>query len=244
MIPVLCAWETYGGFEPERPCRSLFPSSAAMFVLKMRIPVVIPYKPLQPKTRLSCIMTEEERQNFAYMMLRDVVNAVKTANCSPLILATAPVKLDDVPVRIQEKGLNETINDFCAGNDEPLAIIMADLALADRSSIISLLTSGGDLAIAPGRGGGTNAIYVRSASMFQAQYYGMSFEKHVTYGKNTGLMVKITDSFRLYCDVDEKDDLIEVLIHNNGHSKEWLIRQGFEIEMRKSRIGVKRPEYE
>ena len=80
--------------------------------------------------------------------------------------------------------------------------------------------------------------------MFQAQYYGMSFEKHVTYGKNTGLMVKITDSFRLYCDVDEKDDLIEVLIHNNGHSKEWLIRQGFEIEMRKSRIGVKRPEYE
>ena len=174
------------------------------------------------------------------MMLADVVNAVKSAGCSPLILATAPVKLDDVPVRIQETGLNETINEFCRDNDSPLAIVMADLALADRTSIISLLTSGGDLAIAPGRGGGTNAIYVRSTNMFKAQYYKMSFEKHVRYGNDAGLMVKIIDSFRLYCDVDEKDDLVEVLIHNEGHSRDWLINQGFEIEMKKSRIGVKR----
>lgn len=47
------------------------------FVSEMRIPVVIPYKPIQPKTRLSCILTDEEREDFAFMMLRDVVNAVK-----------------------------------------------------------------------------------------------------------------------------------------------------------------------
>ncbi len=214
------------------------------FVSEMRIPVVIPYKPIQPKTRLSCILTDEEREDFAFMMLRDVVNAVKNAGCSPLILATAPVELDDVPVRILEEGLNETINGFCEGNDEPLAIVMADLALADRSAILTLLTSGGDLAIAPGRGGGTNAIYVRSAKMFQAQYYGMSYEKHVRYGTDAGLMVKIIDSFRLYCDIDEQDDLIEVFIHNTGYWREWLISHGFEIAMKKSRIGVKRPGYE
>ena len=214
------------------------------FVSEMRIPVVIPYKPIQPKTRLSCILTDEEREDFAFMMLRDVVNAVKNAGRSPLILATAPVELDDVPVRILEEGLNETINGFCEGNDEPLAIVMADLALADRSAILTLLTSGGDLAIAPGRGGGTNAIYVRSAKMFQAQYYGMSYEKHVRYGTDAGLMVKIIDSFRLYCDIDEQDDLIEVFIHNTGYSREWLISHGFEIAMKKSRIGVKRPGYE
>lgn len=210
----------------------------------MRIPVVIPYKPIHPKTRLSCILTEKERESFAYMMLRDVVDAVKSAGCSPLILATSEITLDDVPVQILESGLNETINGFCEGNDEPLAIVMADLALADRSSILSLLTSGGDLAIAPGRGGGTNAIYIRSAKMFQAQYYGMSYEKHVRYGMNAGLMVKIIDSFKLYCDVDEQDDLIEVFIHNQGHSRNWLIEQGFEIEMKKSRIGVKRPGFD
>jgi 2-phospho-L-lactate guanylyltransferase len=48
----------------------------------------------------------------------------------------------------------------------------------------------------------------------------------------------------LYCDVDEKDDLVEVLIHNKGQSRDWLINQGFEIEMKKSRIGVKRAGYE
>lgn len=213
-------------------------------VFKMRIPVVIPYKPINPKTRLSCILTENERESFAYAMLRDVVDAVKSAGCSPLILATAPVTLDDVPVQILEEGLNETINKFCEGNEEPMAIVMADLALADRSSILSLLTSGGDLAIAPGRGGGTNGIYVRSATLFQAQYYGMSYEKHVRYGTDTGLMVKIIDSFRLYCDIDEQDDLIEIFIHNNGYSRDWLIRQGFEIAMKKSRIGVKRPDCE
>jgi 2-phospho-L-lactate guanylyltransferase len=216
----------------------------ATFVSKMRIPVVIPYKPTDPKTRLSCILTGEERQSFAYMMLRDVVDAVKSAGCSPLILSTAPVQLDDVPVRILKEGLNETINGFCEGNEEPLAIVMADLALADRSSILALLTSGGDLAIAPGRGGGTNAIYIRSAQMFQAQYYGMSYEKHVKYGTDKGLMVKIIDSFRLYCDIDEQDDLIEVIIHNHGHSRKWLMDHGFEIAIKKSRIGVKRPGFE
>lgn len=206
----------------------------------MRIPVVIPFKPKNPKTRLSCILSDTEREEFALMMLRDVIGAVRSAGCSPLILATAHLEMEDIPVQVLEEGLNETINSFCKGNDAPLAIVMADLALADRSSLLSLLTSGGDLAIAPGRGGGTNAIYARSARLFRAQYYGMSFEKHLRYGTDAGLMVKTIDSFRLYCDIDEQDDLIEVLLHNTGHSRSWLLDKGFMIEMRKSRIGVQR----
>jgi 2-phospho-L-lactate guanylyltransferase len=187
-------------------------------------------------------MSEDERQSFAFSMLREVVHAVHMRVVPPH-LATAPVMSMTYLSEFSEKDLNETINEYSKENDDPLAIIMADLALADRSSILTLLTSGGDLAIAPGRGGGTNAIYVRSARLFQAQYYGMSYEKHLKYGTETGLMVKIIDSFRLYCDIDEHDDLIEVFIHNNGHSREWLVSHGFEIEMKKSRIGVKRPGY-
>jgi len=210
---------------------------------KMHIPVIIPYKPLNPKTRLSCILTPEERVEFASMMLIDVIKAVKSTGCSPLILSTAPISIDDTPVQVSEEGLNETINAFCYRNSGPIAVVMADLALADRSSLLALLTSGGDLAIAPGRGGGTNAIYCRSAEKFRAQYYGMSFEKHQAFGEESGLMVNVIDTFRLYCDIDEKDDLIEVLIHNSGMSSAWLKDHGFEIEMKKSRIGVKRPGY-
>ena len=213
----------------------------------MRIPFIIPFKPINPKTRLSGILSIEERTEFAIVMLLDVIDAVRSTGCSPVILSTSQISPEvtgDTPVQVLLEGLNETIDDFCKGNEEPLAIVMADLALADRSSLLALLTSGGDLAIVPGRGGGTNAIYIRSAMKFQARYYGMSFEKHVALGKESDLMVKIIDTFRLYCDIDEKEDLIEVLIHNTGRSREWLLDHGFEIEMKKSRIGIKRPGYD
>ncbi len=207
----------------------------------MRIPVVIPFKPIHPKTRLSPVLSEEERTAFALCMLRDVVTALRSAGCNPLVLSTAPFDNGDIPVKILEQGLNEAIDTFCTGNDEPLAIVMADLALADRSSVLALLSSGADLAIVPGRGGGTNAVYIRRASRFRAQYYGRSFEKHCRYGEKAGLSLRIIDSFRLYCDVDEKEDLIEVLLHNTGESRDFLLGLGFSPDLKRSRIGVERP---
>ena len=207
----------------------------------MRVPVVIPFKPINPKTRLSCILSDEEREQFALMMLRDVLDAARSAGCDPLVLATAAFHLpdDEIPrIEILDQGLNEALDIFCIANAGPLAIIMADLALADRSSILSLMTSGSDMAIVPGRGGGTNAVYIRFADRFRAQYYGSSFLKHVKFAEDAGLSCSIIDSFRLYCDVDEQEDLVEVLLHNSGHASRYIQSLGFRIESRKSRIGV------
>lgn len=207
----------------------------------MRVPVVIPFKPVQPKTRLSCVLSDQEREEFALMMLSDVLNAVRSAGCDPLILSTAPFALPgdaSLSIEILEQGLNEALDTFCSATSGPLAIIMADLALADRSSVISLLTSGSDMAVVPGRGGGTNAVYIRWADKFRAQYYGTSFLKHTQFAKDAGLSCAIIDSFRLYCDVDEQEDLVEVLLHNTGQARRYLESLGFRIESRKSRIGV------
>lgn len=209
----------------------------------MRVPVVIPFKPKNPKTRLSCILSDEEREIFALAMLRDVVDAIRSAGCDPLVLSTASFSLPDgeeVRVEILDQGLNEAIDIFCIANTGPLAIIMADLALADRSSVLALMTSGSDMAIVPGRGGGTNAVYIRSADKFRAQYYGTSYLKHVRFASDAGLTCSVIDSFRLYCDVDEQDDLVEVLLHTSGSAKKYLQSLGFRIESRKSRIGVTR----
>jgi 2-phospho-L-lactate guanylyltransferase len=209
----------------------------------MRVPVVIPFKPINPKTRLSCVLSDQEREQFALMMLRDVLDASRSAGCDPLVLSTAPFTLpdDELPrIELLDQGLNEALDTYCAANQGPLAIIMADLALADRSSIITLMTSGSDMAIVPGRGGGTNAVYIRFADRFRAQYYGSSFLKHLTFARDSGLSCSIIDSFRLYCDVDEQEDLVEVLLHNSGHAREYIQSLGFRIESRKSRIGVSR----
>jgi 2-phospho-L-lactate guanylyltransferase len=209
----------------------------------MRIPVVIPFKPVNPKTRLSCVLSEVEREQFALAMLSDVIAAIRSAGCDPLVLSTAPFVLpaeEEVRVEILTQGLNEALDTYCARTHGPLAIIMADLALANRSSILALMTSGSDMAIVPGRGGGTNAVYIRSACRFRAHYYGGSFIKHRGFAEQAGMSCSIIDSFRLYTDVDEKDDLVEVLLHNDGLARQYLCSLGFEIDLKISRIGVVR----
>ena len=209
----------------------------------MRVPVVIPFKPKNPKTRLSTVLTDEERELFAMAMLRDVLSAIHCAGCDPLVLSTAQFTLPDgeqARVEILDQGLNEALDTFCIANTGPLAIIMADLALADRSSILNLINSESDMAIVPGRGGGTNAVYIRYADRFRAQYYGTSYLKHVRFAEDAGLSCSVIDSFRLYCDVDEQEDLVEVLLHTSGHARTYLESLGFRIESRKSRIGVSR----
>ena len=54
----------------------------------MRATAIIPFKPKNPKSRLSCILDEAEREAFAEAMLLDVVTAVKEADCQPVILGT------------------------------------------------------------------------------------------------------------------------------------------------------------
>ncbi|PKL59979.1 MAG: 2-phospho-L-lactate guanylyltransferase [Methanomicrobiales archaeon HGW-Methanomicrobiales-4] len=174
-------------------------------------------------------------------MLRDVIDAARSARYDPLVLTTAPFSLPgctDLRVEILDKGLNEALDTYCSATSGPLAIIMADLALADRSSLLSLMSTGSDMAIVPGRGGGTNAVYIRFADRFRAQYYGGSFQKHLQFAEDADLSCAVVDSFRLYCDVDEQDDLVEVLLHTTGYARQFLHSLGFQIELKKSRIGV------
>lgn len=209
----------------------------------MRVPVVIPFKPINPKTRLSCVLSGEEREQFALCMLRDVIDAARNAGCDPLVLTTTSFSVsgfDDIRIEILDQGLNEALDTFCIATSGPLVIIMADLALADSSSLLSLMSSGSDMAVVPGRGGGTNAVYIKYADRFRAQYYGGSFQKHMQFAEDSGLSCSIVDSFRLYCDVDEQDDLVEVLLHNSGRARMYLLSLGFQIEIKKSRIGVSR----
>jgi 3-hydroxyacyl-CoA dehydrogenase len=46
----------------------------------MSVTALIPFKPKNPKTRLSCVLDEQEREAFAHAMLLDVVDAVRDAD--------------------------------------------------------------------------------------------------------------------------------------------------------------------
>ena len=93
----------------------------------------IPFKPVNPKTRLSCVLSQEERESFARAMLMDVIFAVRDVNCSPVVIGTELFDSEDIQITVRDADLNQTLNSLLPDIAGELLIIMADLPLADES---------------------------------------------------------------------------------------------------------------
>jgi 2-phospho-L-lactate guanylyltransferase len=218
--------------------------------------VVVPYAASEPKTRLADVLSADDRAEFAAAMLDDVLAAIRSAGREPEVLATAPVEAD-AQVVVDERPLTAAVNAVLADADgEAVAVVMADLALATPDALARLFEREADVAIAPGRGGGTNALVVRHPE-FRVDYHGTSYLDHLAIARDVGAEVGVVDSHRLATDVDERADLAEVLIHGKsegrsasetravkprapGKSYEWLKDQGFSLASDESRVGVVR----
>jgi 2-phospho-L-lactate guanylyltransferase len=201
---------------------------------------LIPYKLVNPKTRLSCILSQEEREAFARAMLEDVIHAAKDANCSPVIVGTELFDSEYIQITVSDAVLNQTLNSLLPQSVGSILIIMADLPLANAQSIQRVITTKNDVEVVTGRGGGPNVIFIREPQRFHVDYYGTSFLKHLKIAQDAGLSCEVIDSFRLHTDIDEKEDLVELLIHGMGKSRAYLEELGFELSVEKGRVGVER----
>ncbi|MFB6091312.1 MAG: 2-phospho-L-lactate guanylyltransferase [Halobellus sp.] len=220
--------------------------------------VLIPFTDRDPKSRLAAVLDADERRRFAFAMLRDVVDAVAAAGGEPELLVPEPLDppaddlagdfdadpLEGVPTTVDERPLTPAVNAALSRLDDgdvaELGIVMADLALAAPTSLSRLFGAGGDVAVAPGRGGGTNALVVRDPE-FRVDYHGTSYRDHRRVAAEAGLSVDVVDSMRLSADVDEPADLVEVLLHGEGRSQTWLREAGFAVDAgNESRVGVRR----
>jgi 2-phospho-L-lactate guanylyltransferase len=206
----------------------------------MCVQAIIPFKPVNPKTRLSCVLTQPEREQFARVMLGDVISAVTGAGCRPCILSTHPFSCDDAETVVKDMGLNEALNACLGSLHHPVLIIMSDLPLVTPDAVSRLLATEADIGVVPGRGGGTNSLYIKNPQQFHVDFYGASFRDHVTIARAAGLSIEVIDSFRLHTDVDEKEDLVEILLHGEGKSREFLMELGFALSIEKGRVGIQR----
>ncbi|HVP94221.1 MAG TPA: 2-phospho-L-lactate guanylyltransferase [Methanoregulaceae archaeon] len=204
----------------------------------MSVAAVVPFRPVNPKSRLSSVLSKDEREGFAEAMLTDVVMALKDAGCSPFILSTVPLHCSHAEVRVSDHELNPALNALLGTMTGPLLIIMADLPLVTSGVIRRIISTPSDIAFGPGRGGGTNAIFIKDCSRFHVDYYGASFLKHKKIAEESGLSCEIIDSFRLYSDVDEEEDLVELLIHGTGRADSFLRACGFGLSIEKGRVGI------
>jgi 2-phospho-L-lactate guanylyltransferase len=214
-------------------------------LLDMR--AVIPFKKSNAKSRLSSLLTDHEREDFAIAMLSDVAETLVSSGCFNVvdILTTSLIDQDGANIVLIEMGLNEALNEYLKkmsshSLNEPVLIIMADIPLVSMKNIRDITASNADVVIVPGRMGGTNAIFIRDPSRFHVDYYGASFLKHRDIAWNNDLVLEVFDSFNVSTDIDETADLVEVLLHGKGSAAGYLKKLGFVLEESRGRVGVKR----
>jgi 2-phospho-L-lactate guanylyltransferase len=189
--------------------------------------VLVPFDAREPKTRLAPVLDGPERRAFAHAMLTDVLDVLETAGHQPTVLATAAVDCDP-PVTVDEQPLTPAVNSALEQCELPLAIVMADLALLTPDALERLREPAADIVVAPGIGGGTNALVIRDPS-FRVDYHGASYRDHCQRAQECDGSLSTVDSFRLAADIDEPSDLVELLLHGEGAPKEWLLDAGFVI---------------
>jgi len=205
--------------------------------------ILVPFEATRPKTRLDGVLDGDERAAFARAMLRDVLRACLDADHDPEVVATAPVSLDlSVPVAVDDRPLSAAVNDRLATATDPLGVVVADLALVTPAAVDRLVDAAvdADVAIAPGRGGGTNALVV-SHPDFRVDFHGVSYRDHRRVARDVAADVAVVDSMRLSTDVDEPADLAEVVLHGEGEAAAWL-RERFALDAGEGRVGLRRRE--
>ena len=202
---------------------------------------VIPYKKASAKSRLSPVLSQEEREEFVELMLNQVIDSVKEAGIETIdILSPSMYGLENMKkarVILDKSDLNEALNRYLEQAEEPVLIAMADLPLLSPNHIKEITSTKKDVCIVPGKGGGTNVLFIRNPSSYRVRYYGSSFLTHCSIAAEAGQNVEIYDSFLAGTDIDEPEDLVELLIHGKGAAKDY-ISQKFRLEISRGRVGL------
>lgn len=200
---------------------------------------VIPYKKASAKSRLSPVLTREEREEFVELMLNQVIDTLKEAGIGTIdILSPSTYGLENMTkanVLLDKSDLNEALNRYLKQAEEPVIIVMADLPLLSSKHVKEIISTKKDVCVVPGKGGGTNSLFIKNPSRYTVRYYGSSFLTHCSIAEETGQSVEVYDSLFAGTDIDEPEDLVELLIHGSGAAKEYISKK-FRFEMSRGRV--------
>jgi 2-phospho-L-lactate/phosphoenolpyruvate guanylyltransferase len=199
---------------------------------------IIPFKVVNPKSRLSVILSDDERKRLARFMLQDITATLRSAGLDVALLTTTRFSWD-ADVIVNEKDLNSALNEFLNTAEGPVMIAMADIPLLSKRNVEDIVSCDADLVICPGRGGGTNLQYIKDPARYRVDYYGASFLDHMQIAKDNNLKVEVFDSFNTSSDIDEPGDLVELYIHGRGEAAKYL-RTITNLDTTKGRVRIEK----
>lgn len=182
---------------------------------------LIPVKELaQAKARLAPVLDDGARRRLALALFRDVLAA---ALACPALDAVAVVTRDEEVLTLageagaeglpEPGGLNEALTSaaetLAVRGTGRLVVLAADLPLATSDDIAAVAQARADVAVAPSRDGGTNALALpprRIAFRFGAD----SARRHLAGVEEAGLQSLRLDLANLAFDLDTPEDLAQL----------------------------------
>ena len=191
----------------------------------MSLWVIIPVKPLgRAKSRLSEVLSPEERHALAERFLRQILRVVTAVQqvTGTLVISRDPQVLriarEYGALTVQESGTPELNNALMRATQvvaswkgNAVLILPADLPLISAEDIVTMIgmsPKGESVVLASDQmGDGTNAMLVRPPGLFPYTYGTDSFQRHKKAAIDAGADVKIYDSHRVALDIDVPADL-------------------------------------
>ena len=205
------------------------------------VKAVIPYKPENPKSRLSTVFSENDRKRFLELSLENVLLTLKDAGMEQIeIISKSPLHPDEekriksvfigsgtkITIFTDRRDLNTAVNDYLKKSDGTILIVMADLALLTKNDVSAMIFDPiyerEFVRIAPGKDGGTNMLYIKKPKSFEVNYYGESCRKHKEEAERRHINCEIYESFSAASDMDEPEDLESILTHGKGELQAFV----------------------
>jgi 2-phospho-L-lactate guanylyltransferase len=191
----------------------------------MSLCVIIPVKPLKRgKSRLSSILSVEERTNLNKRMLTNMLNCLRDVtqvdnliviSYDPSTLAIARDLGAKTVLESRITNLNRALRKATAAakafNATQVLILPADLPLINKEDIIRFIKHRGEppeiIISSDYRQNGTNALLVNPIGVIDYDFGEWSFKKHIEQAERKKLRIDICDIESIKYDLDIPEDL-------------------------------------
>jgi 2-phospho-L-lactate guanylyltransferase len=192
----------------------------------MSLWAIIPIKPLRRgKSRLSCVLSEQERENLNHNLLIRSINCLKQIKeiDQIVVISHDPAALSfsrEFGVRTLQENRNTNINNALrkatqaakAFKASRLLIVPADLPFMMPEDLVELIyrsKSAPEIIISPDRKMyGTNALFINPTGILDYDFGQWSFKKHIEQAERKKIRVEIYNNERLGFDLDLPEDLV------------------------------------
>jgi len=215
---------------------------------------VIPVKSLlRSKTRLSGLLSLEERQTLTLTMLEDVLKAVvRSESVQKIAVVSSDSKIQEFVssfgvTYLQERktGLNQAVEQgiyWCIEDQARSVLILpADIPLIKPDDVDKITSLGFEetcIVVAPSKNGGTNALFQKPPNLIPPHFGPESVSKHLVEASKRGIAARVFDSLNVTMDIDRPEDLANLLeIEAQAMSHAFLKQIKLDDRLRKRQRG-------